>query len=186
MSIQVPPDSTGKLVETNSPDGATQRQVISIGDTATAAAVAKIQNADPGTTDYGITVRDVRGTPTNPVRVDPTGSTTQPVSGTVTANAGTGTFAVSAASLPLPSGASTAAKQPALGTAGTASADVITVQGKTGMTALVVDGSAVTQPVSGTVTANAGSGTFHIQSNASVNLNQVGDSVSDFGQDAMA
>ena len=36
---------------------------------------------------------------------------TQAVSGTVTANAGTGTFAVSAASLPLPSGASTAANQ---------------------------------------------------------------------------
>jgi hypothetical protein len=75
---------------------------------------------------------------------------TQPVSGTVTANAGTGTFAVSAASLPLPTGASTAAKQPALGTAGTASTDVITVQGIASMTALKVDGSAVTQPVSGT------------------------------------
>ena len=36
---------------------------------------------------------------------------TQPVSGTVTANAGTGTFAVSAASLPLPTGAATAANQ---------------------------------------------------------------------------
>lgn len=81
---------------------------------------------------------------------------TQPVSGTVTANAGSGTFAASAASLPLPSGASTAAKQPALGTAGTASADVITVQGVASMTALKVDGSAVTQPVSGTVTANIG------------------------------
>lgn len=32
------------------------------------------------------------GTSGNPVRTDPTGSTTQPVSGTVTANAGTGTF----------------------------------------------------------------------------------------------
>lgn len=83
-----------------------------------------------------------------------------PVSGTVTANAGTGTMAVSAASLPLPSGASTAAKQPALGTAGAASADVLTVQGVASMTALKVDGSAVTQPVSGTVTANAGTGTF--------------------------
>ena len=40
---------------------------------------------------------------------------TQPVSGTVTANAGTGTFAVSAASLPLPSGAATAAGQTTLG-----------------------------------------------------------------------
>lgn len=55
---------------------------------------------------------------------------------------------VSAASLPLPTGASTAAKQPALGTAGTASVDVLTVQGKAGMTAVVVDGSGVTQPVS--------------------------------------
>ena len=75
---------------------------------------------------------------------------TQPVSGTVTANAGTGTMAVSAASLPLPSGAATAAKQPALGTAGSPSTDVITVQGVASMTALKVDGSAVTQPVSGT------------------------------------
>ena len=55
---------------------------------------------------------------------------------------------ISAASLPLPTGASTAAKQPALGTAGTASADVITIQGIASMTALVVDGSAVTQPIS--------------------------------------
>ena len=75
-------------------------------------------------------------------------ASTQPVSGTVTANAGTGTFAVSAASLPLPTGAATAAKQPALGTAGTASADVLSVQGIASMTALVVDGSASTQPIS--------------------------------------
>lgn len=79
-----------------------------------------------------------------------------------------GTFAVQAAqsgawnitnvsgTVTLPTGAATAAKQPALGTAGTASADVITVQGIASMTALKVDGSAVTQPVSGSVTANAG------------------------------
>lgn len=60
------------------------------------------------------------------------------VDGTVTANAGSGTMAVSAASLPLPSGASTAAKQPALGTAGTASSDVLSVQGIVSMTALLV------------------------------------------------
>jgi len=64
----------------------------------------------------------------------------------------TGTFwqatqPVSAASLPLPAGAATAAKQPALGTSGTPAADVITVQGATSMTALKTDGSAVTQPV---------------------------------------
>lgn len=55
---------------------------------------------------------------------------------------------IQASSLPLPSGASTAAKQPALGTAGSASADVITIQGVASMTAVKVDGSAVTQPVS--------------------------------------
>jgi hypothetical protein len=59
-----------------------------------------------------------------------------------------GTLAISAASLPLPTGAATSAKQPAIGTAGTASADVLTVQGIASMTALKVDGSAVTQPVS--------------------------------------
>lgn len=41
---------------------------------------------------------------------------------------------VSAASLPLPTGAATAAKQPALGTAGTPSADVISIQGVVGGT----------------------------------------------------
>jgi hypothetical protein len=71
------------------------------------------------------------GTSTDPIRIDPTGATTQPVSlasvpshavtnagtfavqaaqsgsWTVTANAGSGTLAVSAASLPLPTGAAT-------------------------------------------------------------------------------
>lgn len=66
----------------------------------------------------------------------------------------TGTFwqatqPISAASLPLPSGASTAAKQPALGTAGTASADVITVQGIASMTPLSVSGT-VTAELSAT------------------------------------
>jgi hypothetical protein len=75
------------------------------------------------------------GTSSDPLRIDPTGTTVQPVS---------------ASSLPLPTGAATSAKQPAIGTAGTASADVLTVQGKAGMTAVVVDGSGVTQPVSGT------------------------------------
>ena len=45
---------------------------------------------------------------------------------------------ISAASLPLPSGAATSAKQPALGTAGSASADVISVQGIASMTPLVM------------------------------------------------
>ena len=62
-----------------------------------------------------------------------------PVSGTVTANAGTGTFAVSNVSLPLPAGASTEATLSALNTKVTTTANGIKV-----------DGSAVTQPVSGT------------------------------------
>ena len=75
--------------------------------------------------------------------------TTQPVSiATMPTTAVTGTFwqttqPVSAAALPLPTGAATSAKQPALGTAGTASADVITVQG-------IANG--VAQPISGSVT----------------------------------
>lgn len=67
------------------------------------------------------------------------------------------TVPVSAAALPLPSGAATAAKQPALGTAGTPSADVITVQGAASMTPIKIDGSAVTQGVNqiGRIPANA-------------------------------
>lgn len=71
----------------------------------------------------------------------------------------------------LPTGAATSAKQPALGTAGTPSADVITVQGATSMTALKTDSSATTQPVSGTVTANAGTGNFTVTQATAGNLN---------------
>jgi hypothetical protein len=48
------------------------------------------------------------------------------------------TSPVSVSSLPLPSGASTSAKQPALGTAGSASTDVLTIQGIASMTKLLV------------------------------------------------
>jgi len=68
---------------------------------------------------------------------------------------------ISAASLPLPAGASTAAKQPALGTAGSPSADVITVQGNASGTPI---------PVSGTVTAStsAPSATYQGQKKVAV------------------
>lgn len=39
------------------------------------------------------------GTASNPVRIDPTGTTTQPISGTVTANAGTGNYTVNLAQI---------------------------------------------------------------------------------------
>jgi hypothetical protein len=87
----------------------------------------------------------------------------------------------------LPTGAATSAKQPALGTAGSASADVISIQGVASMTAVKVDGSGVTQPVSGTVTANLGTaavtnaGTFAVQiaANSSVNQAQVAGTATD-------
>lgn len=85
-------------------------------------------------------------------------------SATVTVRASTGVGGsgggaagtVTVSSSALPTGASTSAKQPALGTAGTASLDVLTIQGVASMTPVRVDGSGVTQPVSGTVTANFG------------------------------
>ena len=89
-------------------------------------------------------------TASNPVRVDPTGTTTQPVSATA---------------LPLPTGASTAAKQPALGTAGTPSADVISVQGVSGGTPQPVSDGGSSITVDGTVTANAGTGPFPVSDN---------------------
>lgn len=60
------------------------------------------------------------------------------VGGRVSVDGSGVTQPVSAAALPLPSGAATAAKQPALGTAGGASADVLSVQGIASMTPLLV------------------------------------------------
>lgn len=82
-----------------------------------------------------------------------TESTLSSLNGKVTA---VNTGAVVVSSSALPTGASTAAKQPALGTAGTASSDVLTVQGITSMTPLKVDASGTTVTISGSVTANAG------------------------------
>lgn len=99
------------------------------------------------------------------------------VGGTVAATqSGTWNITNVSGTISLPTGAATAAKQPALGTAGTASADVLTVQGRAGMVPLDVNatftpsgtqdtnitkigGNAVTTtlPVSGTITIGAGS-----------------------------
>jgi DNA polymerase/3'-5' exonuclease PolX len=57
----------------------------------------------------------------------------------------------------LPTGASTAAKQPALGTAGTASSDVLSIQGIASMTPLQVADNGGALTVDGTVTANLSS-----------------------------
>lgn len=70
------------------------------------------------------------GTSTNPIRTDPTGTTTQPVSGTVTANAGT--------NLNTSALLTTTAHDAAFGTAGTADAQVRTIQGIASMTPVQV------------------------------------------------
>jgi hypothetical protein len=66
--------------------------------------------------------------------------------GAVKTDASATTQPVSATSLPLPAGASTAAKQPAPGTAGSASSDVITIQGAASMTKLLVTPDSVALP----------------------------------------
>jgi hypothetical protein len=123
MGIRVPPDSTGQTVETNSPDGTTQRQVVTVGDKTTAANTLAVDasgrvsvnvngtattrptdGTNPITQTFdldsgagadwqlGVSLRKSAsggsveaGTSTNPLRTDPTGTTIQPVSGTVTA-----------------------------------------------------------------------------------------------------
>lgn len=87
----------------------------------------------------------------------------------------------------LPSGAATAAKQPALGTAGTASADVISIQGIASMTKLLVTpdaNSAINQAqVAGTTTSvnngtvSAGTQRVTIASDSSGNIATIGTSV---------
>lgn len=89
------------------------------------------------------------------------GSPIQQTGGTITANAGTGTFAVSAASLPLPTGAATSTLQ------GTANSSLATIATNTT--------NAGTPVVSGTVTANAGSGTFNVGQATGTNLHTVVD-----------
>ncbi|MGZ3398164.1 MAG: hypothetical protein ACXWKX_03285 [Caulobacteraceae bacterium] len=119
---------------------------------------------------------------TTPWLITGSGTAGTPATGVVTVQGATSMTAlkvdgsavtqpVSAASLPLPTGAATSAKQAAPGTAGTPSTDVLTVQGATSMTALKVDGSGVTQPVSGTVTASNTAGTA--ADNAAVSGNPV-------------
>ena len=80
---------------------------------------------------------------------------------------------VSAASLPLPTGAATAAKQPALGTAGTAASDVISVQGIASMTPLLATATlnAETTKVIGVVRTADGSGNLLTSTGNALDIN---------------
>lgn len=101
-------------------------------------------------------------------------------SGTITSNIGTtGGIALDAtlAKLTIAQGASTGANTQALaGSVTTAAAPTYTTAtinplSTTTSGALRVDGSATTQPVSGTVTANAGTGNFTVVQSTAANLN---------------
>lgn len=81
---------------------------------------------------------------------------------TSAAQSGTWNITDISGTVSLPTGAATAAKQPSLGTAGTASADVISVQGIASMTPLQVADNGGSLTVDGTVTANLAAGTNNI------------------------
>jgi hypothetical protein len=107
----------------------------------------------------------------NPLRIDPTGTTTQPVSGSVTANAGTGTFTVSDGALELSQGTVTSGqKGPLVQAAVTTGAPSYTTA-QTSPLSLDTSGNLRTS-VSNTVTVS-GTVTTSPPLNASVNLNQV-------------
>jgi hypothetical protein len=122
----------------------------------------------------------------NPLRIDPTGTTTQPVSGTVTVNIGTTNglaLDTSVNGLLLGQGStSSGQKGPLVQCAATTGAPTDTTADTWPLSCntsggLRVDGSGVTQPVSGTVTANAGTGQFNVTctaANCPVNVAQFG------------
>lgn len=109
------------------------------------------------------------GTSTNPIRVDPTGTTTQPVSGTVTANAGT--------NLNTSSLLTTTAHDAAFGTAGTADSQVRTIQGIASMTPVQVSQS-------GTWNIGAVTTLPALPSNQSVNVAQMNGVATSMGNGA--
>ena len=98
------------------------------------------------------------------------------ISGTVTANAGTGTFTTSDNNA-VAQGSTTSGQKGFLhlGAVTTSSPSYTTAQSSplslTLAGSLRVDGSAVTQPVSGTVTANAGTGNFTVVQATAASLN---------------
>lgn len=137
LDVNASVDTTGLATSDNQTNGSQETQIVDAGGEAVTVTGGKLDvNASIDTTGLATSAKQDTGN-TSLASID----------GKITA---VNTGAVVVSSSALPSGASTSAKQPALGTAGTASSDVITVQGIASMTALKVDGSAVTQPVSGT------------------------------------
>lgn len=110
--------------------------------------------ANPTTTLLGANLLGWDATNTVWRRVQVTSAT-----GKLLVDGSTVTQPISAASLPLPTGASTSAKQPALGVAGTPSTDVLTIQGAATMTKLLVTPDSVALPANQSVNLNQAAGT---------------------------
>lgn len=128
--------TAGLATDSNQTDGSQKTQIVDSGGEAATVTGGKLDvNASIDTTGLATSAKQDTGN-TSLTSID----------GKITA---VNTGAVVVSSSALPSGASTLAKQPALGTAGTASSDVITIQGITSMTPILAT-------VTGTVTANAG------------------------------
>ncbi len=175
---------SGNPVRIGGSDGANTRDIlvdasgrqIVIGAAANGAAVAGNPVLIAGSD--GANARSIRTATDGTVRIDPTGTTTQPVSGTVTANIGTTNgLALDAtlAKLTISQGTALGTNTQALmgGSVTTGAPTYTTGQinplSLTTAGALRVDGSGVTQPVSGTVTANAGTGNFTVIGTATDN-----------------
>jgi hypothetical protein len=142
-------DSTKIGIVALNPDGSNISGGSGGGGAGTQYADGTVRGTATGTlmmVDDGTNIQSAAGTAGGLLKVDLSGTSAN--STAIKTDGSAVTQPVSAASLPLPSGAATSAKQPALGTAGSASSDVLTVQGIASMTALKVDGSAVTQPIS--------------------------------------
>ena len=144
--VRIAVDADGKLVTSGAGGGAATNVDVT-GNTVGLATGAK---QDTGNTSLASIDGKIPASPSQEHTTAGSPTSTRLTDGSTfyKATTPTDTQPVSAATLPLPTGAATSAKQPALGTAGTASTDVLTVQGIASMTALKVDGSAVTQPVS--------------------------------------
>lgn len=167
-------DTTGLATATNQTGGSQKTQIVDAGgdavtvtggklDVNATASLAGVALPIAGATEaVGVAIVDGSGNQITSfsggtqysdgdANADPTGTVSMGTDGTNIFAIHTdtaGDVQVDVLSSALPTGAATAAKQPALGTAGTSSADVITVQGRAAMTPLLTDGSATTQPVS--------------------------------------
>ena len=180
--VQVPPDSTGKQIATNDVGGK-QYQVVNLADD-TGAAIAPLTDAQLRATPVPVSGEVIADTGlsqpltdaqlrADPVPVEIIGSIPVTIASAIeiTNDAGNA-IPVSASALPLPTGAATEAKLQDVHEA----LDTLLLIAQTLLRALprkdaaerfIVNGSEVTQPVSGTVTSNIGTGTL-------ANVNQLG------------